>query len=509
MRKKAIVIPIMTVLIILLFYYVYNVRLETALPDEGWGRSSDLKASSNYPMEYYSYLEGEQLHVFMPEGKYVSYNVFDKNFKMIKEDEIQAEVAPGDPLWASGQQLIYLDDHQLILNQEGNNRVIAKDITSFTPTTTGVLYWVENELKEYIASTGENRSVHTYDYPIYKAIQAKNGQSILIALQVSDLELHFYSLYNSDSKKLLEYTGTGSETIENIMYDAGEQKGTAIIGKYIMTQGKRDYNAVELSFDLMTSAIEKKENYIFYDENGGELSNPRYVQISYHEEKPAILFVAEGNRVAKRFGYNVYHATSQKGAWVAERRSNTEDTPVRPQWISHDHIVWQTFDGKEYALQGTTNDEHFIKNSQSTTSDDYVSAFYYFISGLFSGFFMLVMGMVWIVPPLIFYGILMFVKSDLFEKNERGWAEPVGILLYVSTMIYMLNQVLNDQSFYAAPPYLNFEGSLIIWPLMISALTYLVYRWLIEKETGLFAGLFYYMGYNLLIMTCLFGPYLL
>ena len=510
MGKKAIFIPIVTVILILLFYYVYNVRLETALPDEGWGRSSDLKASSNYPMEYYSYMQEDRLHVLMPEEEHVSYNVFDKNFKIIKEGAIQAEVAPGDPIWASEQQLIYLDDHQLTLKKEEENRVIAKDIASFTPTNTGVLYWNENELKEYIASTGENRSVHTYDYPIYKAIQAKNGKSILIILQISDLELHFYSLQNNESKKLLEYVTTGSETIENVIYDAGEQKATAIIGKYVMAQGQRDYKAVELSFDLTTSTIEKKENYTFYDENGGELDNPRYLQISYHEEKPGILFVAEGNRVAKRLGYNVYYATQQKGSWVAERRSNTEDTPVRPQWISQDHIAWQTFDGKEYALHGTTNDGSYIKSSKKATSEDYVSALYYFISGLFSGFFMLAMGMVWIIPPLVFYGILMFVKSDLFERNERSWVEPVGIVLYVGTMIYMLNQVLSDHSFHAAPSYLNFDGSLIIWPFIISVLSYLVYRWLIDgKETGLFAGLFYYMGYNLLIMTCLFGPYLL
>ena len=510
MSKKAIFIPIITTFLILLFYYVYNVRLETALPDEGWGRSSDLKASSKYPMEYYSYLQGDQLHVFMPDEKHVSYKVFDKNFKLKKEKSIQAEVAPGEPVWASEQQLIYLDDHQLTLNRDGKNQVIAPETTSFTPANAGVLYWKENELKEYNASTGETKSIHTYDQPIYKAIQAKNGKSILVALQISDLEIHFYSWQNGESKKLLEYSATGSETIENIVYDAGEQKATAIIEKYVMAQGQRAYKAVELSFDLATSTIEKNENYTFYDEdNGARLENPRYLQLSFQEENPVILFVAEGIRVAKRSGYNVYYATQQKGVWVAERRSSTEDTPARPQWVNQDYITWQTFDGKEYVVHGTTNDEEYINSTQKITSDDYVSALYYFISGLFSGFFMLVMGMVWIIPPLVFYGILSFIKNDIFERNERSWVEPVGILLYVGTMIYMLNQVLSDQSFYAAPAYLNFDGSLVIWPLIISVLTYIVYRWVMGKDTGLFAGLFYYMGYNLLVMTCLFGPYLL
>ena len=510
MSKKAIVIPIITAIIMLLLYYVNNVRLEMALPDEGWGRSTDLKSSSNYPMEYYSYQEDDQLHVFMPDDRHVSYKVFDQNFKLKKEESILAEVAPGEPIWASDNQLIYLDNHQLIINQDGKTKVIDKETTSFTSTKSGVLYWNENELKEYNASTGETKSIHTYDHPIYKAVQAKNGMSILVALQMSDLEIDFYSWQNGESKKLMEYSASGSETIENIVYDAGKQKATAVIEKYVMAQGQRDYKAIEVSFDLATSTIEKNENYTFYDEvNGGELDNPRYLQLYYQDEKPVILFVAEGIRVAKRTGYNVYFATQQEGKWIGERRSNTEDTPVRPQWIGQDYILWQTFGGKEYVLHGTTNNHEYIASSQKITSNDYVSALYYFISGIFSGFFMLVMGMVWIIPPLIFYGVLFYIKKDIFERNERTWVEPVGILLYVGTMIYMLNQVFSDHSFSTAPTYLNFDGSLIIWPFIISIFTYLVYRWVMDKDSGLFAGLFYYMGYNLLVMTCLFGPYLL
>ncbi|OCA86622.1 hypothetical protein [Bacillus sp. FJAT-27986] len=510
MSKKAIIIPIITGFIMLLLYYVYNVRLETTLPDDGWGRSSNLKASSKYPMEYYSYQIDDELHIFMPDETDVSHKVLDQNFNMLKEESIQAEVAPAEPIWASEGQLIYMDDDKLTINQEGTDQVIAQDITSFSPTQAGVLFWNKNELKEYNAGTGQTKLIHTYDQPIYTGLQAKNGKSFLVGLQISDSEVHFYSLYNGKLKELLEHSATGGETIENIIYDAGDKKATAIIEKYSMAQGQRAYQALELSFDLATSKVEKNEKYTFYDEkNGSELDNPRYLQISYQDDKPAILFVAEGSRVAKRSGYNVYYATQQKGAWVAERRSNTEDTPARPQWLDQNYITWQTFDGKEYVLNGTTDDDRYIESSQKITKEDYTSALYYSISGIFSGFFMLVLGLVWVVPPLVFYGILSFIKSDIFERNERSWVEPVGILLYIGTMIYMLNEVLSERSFFAAPSYLNFDGSLIIWPLIISIVTYMIYRWVMKEDTGLFAGLFYYIGYNLLVMTCLFGPYLL
>ncbi len=510
MSKKAIFIPIITALMMLLLYYVYNLKLETTLPDDGWGRSTNLKVSSNFPMDYYSYQKGEEFHVFMPDDTDVSHKVFDPNFNLIKEESIQAEVAPAEPIWASADQLIYMDDDQLTINQDGKDQVIATGISSFTPTNTGVLFWNQNELKQYTASTGETNHIHTYDYPIYTALQAENGHSTFVGLQISDMDIHFYSLQNDQSKKILEYSASGGEKIENIVYNAGEKKATAIIEKYTMAQGQRAYQAMELSFDLATSKMEKNEKYTFYDKtNGNELDNPRYLQISYQDDKPAILFVAEGSRVAKRSGYNVYYATQQKGAWVAERRSNTEDTPVRPQWLGQTYLTWQTFDGKEYVLNGTTNNERYIESSQQITKDDYISALYYSISGIFSGFFMLVLGMVWLVPPLVFYGILSFIKSDIFERNERRWVEPVGILLYVATMIYMLNVVLSESSFFAAPSYLNFDGSLIVWPLFISILTYIIYRWVMNQDTGLFAGLFYYIGYNLLVMTCLFGPYLL
>ncbi len=510
MSKKAIFIPIVTALIMLLLYYVYNVKLETTLPDEGWGRSTNLNISSKYPMEYYVYLKDEQVHVFMPDEKQVSYKVFDRNFNLKKETSIEAEVAPAEPIWASENQLIYMEDDTLVTNQEGNKSVISEEIKSFSPTQNGVLFWNESDLMYFDPITGESNLIDTYDQSIYTALQAKDGKSLLVGLQISDTEIHFYSLFNGQFNKLLEYSLSGGETIENIVYDAGENKATAIIEKYSMAQGQRAYQAIELSFDLATTKIEKNEKYTFYDKSdGSELDNPRYLQITYQDNKPVILFVAEGSRVAKRSGYNVYYAYQQKGTWVAESRSNNGDTPARPQWIDQNSILWQTFNGKEYALNGTTNDERYIETSKKITKEDYTSALYYSISGIFSGFFMLVLGMVWVIPPLVFYGILSFIRSDIFERNERSWVEPVGILLYVGTMIYMMNEVLSERSFFAAPSYLNFDGSLIILPLIISIVTYLIYRWVMNKETGLFAGLFYYIGYNLLIMTCLFGPYLL
>ena len=510
MSKKAIFIPIITAFLTLFFYYMYNVRLEATLPDEGWGRSTNLEATSKYPMEYFSYLQDEQLHVFMPDDGHVSYKVFDKSFKKIKEESIQANVSPAEPIWANDQQIIFMENHQLLNNQDGKIEVVEKEINSFTPNENGVLYWNGKELKEYNASTNKTKTIHTYEQPIYKAVQAKNGKSMLVALQISDLEIHYYLWQNGDAKKLLEYSATGSETIENLVYDAGEQKATAIISKYTMAQGQRAHHATELKIDLETSKIENNEKYTFYDEdNGAKLDNPRYLQVTYQGDNPTVLFVAEGNRVAKRFGYNVYYASEKDGVWVAERRSNTVDSSARPQWIGENYIAWQTFNGKEYVLNGTTNDEKYIDSSKEVNRDDYLSAFYYFISGIFSGFFMLVMGMVWVIPPLVLYGVLSYVKEDIFERNERTWVEPVGILLYLGTMIYMLNQVLSDNSFSAAPSYLNFDGGLIVWPIIIGVLTYIIYRWVMGKDTGLFAGLFYYMGYNLLVMTCLFGPYLL
>ena len=161
LSKKAIFIPIITAFLTLFFYYIYNVRLEATLPDEGWGRSTNLEATSKYPMEYYSYLQDAQLHVYMPDDGDVSYKVFDKSFKKIKEESIQANVAPAEPIWAKDQQIVYMENHQLMNNQDGKIEIIEKDITSFTPIENGVLYWNCKELKEYSASTDTTKTIHT------------------------------------------------------------------------------------------------------------------------------------------------------------------------------------------------------------------------------------------------------------------------------------------------------------------------------------------------------------
>ena len=142
------------------------------------------------------------------------------------------------------------------------------------------------------------------------------------------------------------------------------------------------------------------------------------------------------------------------------------------------------------------------------TKEDYRTAMYDFISGVFSSVVMVFFGFVWVIPLIIFYAVMMFVRRDDFE-TDKTWAEPIGILIYLGTVVFVFNGVLAENTFSLAPEYLTFPYGMVIWPLVIGAVSYLLYKFVIDKDIGLFGRISYYIGLNIIMMTGLYGPYLI
>ena len=311
-------------------------------------------------------------------------------------------------------------------------------------------------------------------------------------------------------KELYAWSSSNNATIENILYDSNGQEASILIETFKMSQGERSYNANLITFNPKDFQVNGDERMLFADgSNGARLANPRYFNMRYLDGELELLFVSEGQREGKKSGYNVYFAnTKQDGEWVGFRRSTSADTSLSPMWAGENHILWQTYGGKQYQTYGTFNGNGYVESSMVKTKEDYRMALYDFISGVFSSLIMLFFGMIWVIPSLIFYTIMMFLRKEEFE-NHKGWIEPVGILLYVGTVLYVFNSVLSDSLFSMAPDYLTFPNSMVIWPLVISAVSYGIYKLVTNKDMGLYAGISYYIGLNIVMMTGLYGPYLI
>lgn len=511
MGKKVIVLPLVIMVLFLAFYYMQNLKEETAVPDREWGRSASLGIKSSYPANQYVYSEGSTTHIYMQNKHDVTHVKVQQKDLTTERDSIPVSTDVDSPIWAKDSYLAYLQGEDLKTN---DGRIIDQEVTSFSSNKDSILYWKKGEAYEVKPEKGddkwERKLIFKTKGKILKAEKSKNGQAIMIAAKNEQGDLQFNYLHNGQIVKQWIHTLYGSENYESFSFDASEDRAFLILETTTLAQGVKAYRAHTLEFNPHSKEDTKPTKLMIMDsKHNVNLKNPRYMQVRYQDGQPTILFTAEGNTVGKRFGNNVYEAKNSNDVWVAERRSTTESSALKPIWTDNKSIIWQTFNGKHFEGYGTAKQSLFVEKSLVRSADDYKAATYHTISGMFGSILFLLIGIICVVPPMIFYTIVYFVNSTPFEQRKTTWVEPVAILSYLLTQIYVMNELFSDKKLSFAPSYLSFEGGLIIWPILLSVLTYLIYKLSTSKDTGPFIGLTYYIGINLLFMTCLFGPYLL
>ena len=510
MSKKAKVLPIVILLALFSLFYFYNLNVATALPDDGWGRATQMDGASTYPMQQYSFVEGDKIHTYVPGDKDLRYNVSDENYKKVDESIIPVDADINTPIWGDGQHILYLQDGNLQLYDNGKSAIIDEGVVSFYPGEEEILYWKEKEVFTYKASDNKSSLLITMKDPISHVAAANGDDSVLISTNPTPQDYQFHLYIGKDLLELISWSSFNSASVENILYDSNGQEGSILIESFNMSQGERTNMANLITFTHKDMEVSGNKQMLFADSRtGAKLANPRYFNLRYLDGKREFLFVSEGQREGKKTGYNVYYANAtQEGQWIGMRRSTSLETSLNPRWAGDSHILWQTFDGKEYHTFGTYNGNEYVESTMAKTKDDYRTAMYDFISGIFSSFVMIFFGFVWVIPLIIFYAVLTFVRRDDFE-TDKNWAEPAGVIIYIVTVVFVFNNVLSERLFSLAPAYLTFPYSMVVWPLVIGVVSYFLYKYVTDKDIGLYAGISYYIGLNILMMTGLFGPYLI
>lgn len=510
MSKKAKLLPIVILLAFFSLFYFYNLNLATALPDDDWGRATKINGSSSYPMQQYSFVEGNRIHAYLPGDENVRYTIMDENYQKIEETVIPIDPDINTPIWGDGKSVLYMQDEKLHLYENEKTAIIDEGVKSFSPAGERIIYWKEQEAFAYKASDNKPSLLAATKEPISHIVSAKGDGSLLISTNPTPLDYSFYLLRGKELEKITSWSSSTSSTVENILYDSNGEEGSILIESFKMTQGERASMANLLSFSMKDRKVTENEQMHFVEGGtGAKLANPRYLNFRYLNGEREFLFVSEGQREGKKSGYNVYFTnTEEDGHWAGYRRSTSAESSIYPQWAGESHILWQTFDGKEYETFGTYDGKAYVDSTMAKTKEDYRTAMYDFISGVFSSVVMVFFGFVWVIPLIIFYAVMMFVRRDDFE-TDKTWAEPIGILIYLGTVVFVFNGVLAENTFSLAPEYLTFPYGMVIWPLVIGAVSYLLYKFVIDKDIGLFGRISYYIGLNIIMMTGLYGPYLI
>ncbi|MGD6840873.1 hypothetical protein ACQCVL_31450, partial [Bacillus thuringiensis] len=89
-------------------------------------------------------------------------------------------------------------------------------------------------------------------------------------------------------------------------------------------------------------------------------------------------------------------------------------------------------------------------------------------------------------------------RPNAFEKDGISWAEYASIIIFMLMPITYTRNAMNAYFYQVAPEYLVFPGSGYALLLLISVITWVIWKIGPDPDWGSFAGAFYFMGIYIL-----------
>ena len=254
-------------------------------------------------MQQYSFVEGDQIHTYVPGDNDVRYNVSDENYKKVDEVIIPIDADINTPIWGDGQSILYLQDGNLQLYDNGKSAIIDEGVVSFYPGDEEILYWKEKEVFTYKASDNKSSLLTTMKDPISHVAAANGDDSVLISTNPTPQDYQFYLYIGNDLLELTSWSSFNSATVENILYDSNGQEGSILIESFNMSQGERTNMANLITFSHKDMEVSGNEKMLFADSRtGAKLANPRYFNLRYLDGRGSFYSYRRGKERGRRPG---------------------------------------------------------------------------------------------------------------------------------------------------------------------------------------------------------------
>ncbi|MBM7693377.1 hypothetical protein JOC77_002817 [Peribacillus deserti] len=509
MTKRAYFYPVVILAILLAMLFAENIRLETKLPSDGWSRSYNFKAESSTLAKPFI----QNNSVFFSEDKQIAEITCKDAMECTKTIKAKIAVPGNAEIWVKDNTVVYQDDTNLFVMKNGKTSQVVADVTYVRTGENHVLYWKEQNLFELNPSTTKSKLVSTFDHPIADISFFNNSFVTAVEMDRGKFRLTYFEANGNSYKTspLPDITFTDNESLEGFKYSRQGNSLSFMLNTMRLSQGNKAYNLLEftqaLNDDQKTPELHKVELADY--QTGISLANPRNMNFRQTQSGGELLFTAYGSRFSKYEGYNLYTAEKVESTWKAKRVSTTKDLPVQPFWLGNDKIMWTNFSGKVNTLHGASSNKEAIQKSEKITTEDLKFAASNTVSGGFGSFIILLFTMLWIVLPCIYFGVLFFVKGNLFEDETKGWIILIPILLFTISQLYTFNTSFRKESYIFAPDYLTFQGSFIVWPVIIALISWGILKISKIKEVNPAGKFFYFAVVDTLIIVLLIGPYVL
>ena len=512
MREKVKVfgIPLGVMVLFVAALFVHQLFLVKELPQPDWSRSLPLDYTSKEKPQIFQ--NNGELYL-SSEGKVHALTINDE-MNVSGEKVTDTKITRGYPFWTDGNQFIYYKEGNLVLTRNQKDEILSEGITGVGTGTDRVYFWENEELFQYGLKEGSIDEVHVFPSEISDIHIAGKGHSII---QVKKDDTHDFLYYMNGKGEVAEKPFLVVNTAQNKMMDGLTFKvedGQLILlyNEKSRSQGTLSYNVYKVQAPLQelgASILTGTKMEFVNESNGEKLVSPggaRFVNLGGEE---SVLFTSEGQEVGDNSSMRLYSARLEDGDKLKGTSLNTtKNVTYSPVQLTDESLVWFNYDGGTYELYGASQNEQVVSESTKWSGRSVREALNNGVLMMFSSLVTTLTSFYWFLPSLFLLILLYIFRPNVFEKDGISWAEYASIILFLLMPISYTSKAMNPYFYQVAPEYFVFPGSSYALIVLLSVITWVIWKKGRDPEWGSFAGAFYFMGIYVLFYITSIGPYI-
>ncbi|WP_299745263.1 hypothetical protein [Rossellomorea sp. y25] len=512
MREKLKVfgIPIGIMLLFIAALFFHQLLLVKELPQPNWSRSLPFDFTSKERPQIFQ--NNGKLYL-SSEGKVHSFTI-NEDMQVSDEKVMKTKITRGYPFWSNGNDVIYYKNGDLVLTQNNEDQILSGDITGLGAASNNVYYWKYNQLYEYNMQEGSSNEIYTFQSEISDIHIGDNGSAII---QVKQDDTHDFIHYLNENREVSEkpfllVNTAPNKKMDGLTFKVADDRLTLLYNEKSRTQGTLSYNVykVQVPLEELGSSILTGSKIEFENKDTGEkLTSPGGVQFVSVEGEDSVVFTSEGQRIGDNNAVSLYSAPFQNQEILeGSPISTTKHVTYSPVQLTDEALVWFNYDGGTYELYGASQNDQVVSESTNWSNRSVKEALNNGVLMMFSSLVTILTSFYWVLPSLFLLILLYIFRPNVFEKDGISWAEYASIIIFMLMPISYTGNAMNAYFYQVAPEYFVFPGSGYALLLVISAITWVIWKLGRDPDWGSFAGAFYFMGIYILFYITSIGPYI-
>ncbi|WP_061811035.1 hypothetical protein [Rossellomorea vietnamensis] len=509
-KMKVFGIPLGVMVLFVAALFVHQLFLVKELPQQDWSRSLPLNVIAGEKPQLFQ--NNKELYV-SSKGQIQALTIND-DMTVSNEKRINTKITRGYPFWTDGKRFIYYKNGNLVQTQDQKDKILSEEITGLGTGTDQVYFWKNEKLFQYGLQDGSVDEVYTFPSEISDIRVGADGISVI---QVKKDDTHDFVYYMDEKGEPIEKPFMIVNTAQDKMMDGltfkvKDGELNLLYNEKSRSQGALSYNVYKIQAPLqeLGASILKGSKLEFMNKSTGEkLVSPGGVQFVKLGGVDSVLFTSEGQQVGDNSSIRLYSAPYEDGDMLEGTSLNTtKHVTYSPVQLTDESLVWFNYDGGTYELYGASQDEQVVSESTEWTGRTVREALNNGVLMMFSSIVTTLTSFYWFLPSLFLLILLYIFRPNVFEKDGISWAEYASIIIFLLMPITYTSKAMNPYFYQVAPEYFVFPGSSYALLLLLSVITWVIWKKGRDPEWGSFAGAFYFMGVYVLFYITSIGPYI-